>query len=51
MTGPAPLNLTDKMKNDLIREELLRAMKDGYKKDYQELIRRYFEAIEKELKN
>jgi len=49
--GPGSLNVSDKMKTDLIREELLRALKEGYKKDYQELIRRYFEAIEKELIN
>ncbi|MDH7603911.1 MAG: ArsR family transcriptional regulator, partial [Melioribacter sp.] len=31
-----------------IRDELQKAMNEGYKKDYEDLIRKYFEALEKE---
>lgn len=40
--NPADLNGTDKL-----REDLLRALQQGYSKDYQELIRRYFEELQK----
>ena len=49
LQSPDRLSLTPE-KLDLLREELLKVLKDGYKKDYEELIKRYFEAIEEEVK-
>lgn len=47
-TSPPDLILnTDEGRNKL-RDELMKAIKEGYKKDYEELIRKYFEALEKE---
>ncbi|MFA5803059.1 MAG: DUF4175 family protein [Melioribacteraceae bacterium] len=37
---------TDEGKNKL-KDELLKAIREGYKKDYEDLIRKYFEALEK----
>jgi len=45
----SPPNLilnTDEGKNKL-KDELLKAIREGYKKDYEDLIRKYFEALEK----
>ncbi|HMW32595.1 MAG TPA: hypothetical protein PLH27_05305 [bacterium] len=38
-----PENLTDR--RNFLRQELLRQMKQGYAKDYQELIKRYFDEL------
>ncbi|MCL6097519.1 MAG: hypothetical protein M1391_02955, partial [Bacteroidetes bacterium] len=47
-TSPPDLILnTDEGRNKL-KDELMRAIKEGYKKDYEDLIRKYFEALEKE---
>jgi len=35
---------------DRIRRDILRMAKEGYTKDYQELIRKYFEALTREIK-
>lgn len=35
-------------KRDRLKNELLKAMKEGYSKDYRELIRKYFEALYEE---
>ncbi|MCX6175058.1 MAG: hypothetical protein NTZ27_09930 [Ignavibacteriales bacterium] len=37
---------TDEGKNKL-KDELMKAIREGYKKDYEDLIRKYFEALEK----
>jgi hypothetical protein len=34
-----------------MQEELLKALEKGYSKDYQELIRKYFEELEKSEKS
>jgi DNA-binding FadR family transcriptional regulator len=34
-----------------LHEELLKALEQGYSKDYQELIRKYFEKLEKTEKS
>ncbi len=39
---PTQLNATNKL-----REDLLKALEQGYSKDYQELIRKYFEELQK----
>ncbi|MCL6098599.1 MAG: hypothetical protein M1391_08490 [Bacteroidetes bacterium] len=47
-TSPPDLILnTDEGRNKL-KDELTRAIKEGYKKDYEDLIRKYFESLEKE---
>ncbi len=49
-TSPPELMLsTDEGKNKL-RDELMKAVKEGYKKDYEELIRKYFDALQNEQK-
>ena len=46
--SPAELNLSsDKGKNKL-RDELNKAVQEGFSKDYEELIRKYYEALQKE---
>lgn len=47
MESPGQLNLKNNSGNRL-RDELMKAAKEGYKKDYEELIKRYFEAVEKQ---
>ncbi len=42
------LNYEKNEKSEQIRRELLNSIKEGYSQDYQELIRKYFEALEKE---
>jgi hypothetical protein len=37
--------------NSRLHEELLKALEQGYSKDYQELIRKYFEELEKTEKS
>jgi hypothetical protein len=44
-TGPAALPST--AETDKLRRDLMKALEEGYTKDYQELIRRYFEAMGK----
>ncbi len=46
LTSPGNLNLTDEKSKDILREELLKAVEEGYTKDYKELIRRYFESLD-----
>jgi hypothetical protein len=37
---------------DQLRDELLKAIREGYKKDYEDLIRKYYEALQKQtIKN
>ncbi len=45
--SPSELNLQNKKIEDNLREELIRAVKEGYSKDYQELIRKYFDELKK----
>ncbi len=44
--GQLPTNLGEK--NIQIQRDLIKALKEGYSKDYQELIKKYFEALMKE---
>ncbi|PKL84296.1 MAG: hypothetical protein CVV24_00360 [Ignavibacteriae bacterium HGW-Ignavibacteriae-3] len=49
-TSPPDLILnTDEGKNKL-KDELLKAVREGYKKDYEDLIRKYFELLQKKTK-
>lgn len=47
--SPSELKLL-KQKRDSLKEELDKAMREGYSKDYEELIRRYYELIQQEVK-
>lgn len=46
--SPAEINLSTERGKDLIRDELNKAGREGYSKDYENLIRRYFEALQGE---
>ena len=46
--SPADLNLSLQKEKDKIRDELNRAINEGYTKDYEDLIRKYYEALQKE---
>lgn len=50
-TNPAELNLSSQKRNDKLNDELNKAVKEGYNKDYEELIRKYFENLQKEYLN
>jgi hypothetical protein len=45
--SPSELMLNSKEILDRLRDQLLNAAKEGYSKDYQELIKKYFESLEK----
>ncbi|RPI06602.1 MAG: hypothetical protein EHM64_02365 [Ignavibacteriae bacterium] len=45
--SPNEIDLTTQEGKNQLREELLKALEQGYSKDYQELIRKYFEELEK----
>ncbi len=49
--SPAELNLADDKDKSKIKDELNKAGQEGYSKDYQDLIRKYFEALQKEKNN
>ena len=44
---PAELNLSTEEGRDKLRDELNKAVREGYSKDYEELIRKYYEALQK----
>jgi hypothetical protein len=46
--GPIPVTMPDW--RDRLRQDILQLAKEGYTKDYQELIRKYFEALAREDK-
>lgn len=50
-TSPSEFNLLKQSIKDKFKDELNRAIQEGYSKDYQELIRKYFEALQKEQMN
>jgi hypothetical protein len=43
---PGPLDLSTAESRSRLRQDLLRALEQGYARDYEELIRKYFEALE-----
>jgi hypothetical protein len=45
--GPEELNPTDLNATNKLRDDLLKALGQGYSKDYQELIRKYFDELQK----
>ena len=44
--GDLPQDLGER--ENVLREDLLKALKEGYPKEYEELIRHYFEALARE---
>ncbi len=46
--SPAELNLSADKDRNKIKDELDKAVQEGYSKDYENLIRKYFEALQKE---
>ena len=46
--SPADLNLSSDKGKDQITDELNRAVQQGYTRDYEDLIRKYYEALQKE---
>ncbi|NNJ53398.1 MAG: hypothetical protein HKP17_09520 [Ignavibacteriaceae bacterium] len=46
--SPNKLNLSDDRIVSKLRDELNKAVKEGYSRDYEELIRRYYEALQSE---
>ena len=47
-SSPADLNLSSDKGKDQITDELNRAVQQGYTRDYEDLIRKYYEALQKE---
>ena len=48
--SPNNIDLNSLEGKSQLQEELLKALEQGYSKDYQELIRKYFEELEKSEK-
>lgn len=48
--GPEFFDFKNDLKNDKIRQELNKYLREGYSKDYEELIKRYFELLQTEGK-
>ncbi len=46
--SPSDLNLSLQKEKDKIRDELNKAINEGYTKDYEDLIRKYYEVLQKE---
>src|SRR5690606_17786308 len=44
--SPSELNLNPSSETDRIKDELSRMSREGYTKDYEELIKRYFEKLQ-----
>jgi hypothetical protein len=44
--GPGQIDLTTQEGRNRLRQDLLKAVEEGYAKDYEVLIRKYFEALE-----
>ena len=50
--SPADLNLNSQQGKDKLKDQLNRAVQEGYNKDYESLIRKYFDALQSErIKN
>ncbi len=43
--GPGPLDLSTQEGKDRLRRDLLRALEEGYAKEYQDLIKKYFDLL------
>jgi len=47
----SPAEIQDQPEQNGLRQDLLKAMEEGYSKDYQDLIRKYYEALDKSRGN
>lgn len=47
-TSPSDIKFSTEQGKDLIRDAINRAVQEGYNKDYEQLIRRYYELLQKE---
>jgi hypothetical protein len=45
---PPPLDLSSQEGKNRLRQELLKALEEGYARDYEDLIKKYFEALEQQ---
>ena len=50
-TSPPELFLKSEAGKNKLRDELQKAIREGYKKDYEELIRKYFESLQNQKKD
>jgi hypothetical protein len=48
--NPSPGQADENLGPDVIREQMLKALKEGYTREYQQLVRDYFEALAREWK-
>lgn len=46
--SPSEINLNSEKGRNKVHDELIRSVQEGYTRDYEELIRKYFEALQKE---
>ncbi|MHB9039959.1 MAG: DUF4175 family protein [Melioribacteraceae bacterium] len=51
LTSPPDLLLNTEEGRNKLKDALMKAIKEGYKKDYEDLIRKYFDSLQKEIKN
>jgi len=51
LESPGELILDNEQTISILREELLKSIQDGYSKDYENLIRRYFESLNQNSNN
>lgn len=49
--SPSELNLSSERGKNKIKDELNRAVREGYRKDFEDLIRKYYEALQKQELN
>lgn len=49
--SPPEIRLNPEQRKNLLKEEFNKAIREGYSKDYEELIRKYYESLQKELLN
>lgn len=49
-SSPPDLQLSTEEGRNKLKDELLKAIREGYKKDYEDLIRSYYDALDKEKK-
>ncbi len=49
--SPAELNLSTQQGKEKLKDELNRAVQEGYNKDYEDLIRKYYDALQSEKIN
>jgi uncharacterized membrane protein YccC len=46
--SPSDLDLSTQEGRNKLQQDLLRALEEGYNRDYEELIRKYFESLQKQ---